>query len=95
MDILFCNMFNMKQGVFILAIQHLNNQGTVATWNNVANLMGVTSPTVRKVGQSLAQEGIITITPKEDEFGGSLPTELTLNSATLNQHLKQGGYKYV
>lgn len=88
MDILFNSVIGIKEGVFILAIQHLNAKGEIATWKKLSKLMGMSIATVKRISERLEQSGLVSLETKLDELGGMTPTTIILNEELLEKVLK-------
>ena len=88
MDILFNSVIDVKEGVMILAIKHLQEKGEVATWKKLSSMLQISPPTARKIGGILKEKGLVNITTNVDELGGFEPTILTLNEEAIERVLK-------
>lgn len=87
MDILFCSDLSIKEEIFILGMYNIEDSGEVVTWDKIAKKIQVSSVTARKLGNKLAELGIIRVELRYNELGGAMPSELFLNREKVKEHI--------
>lgn len=87
MDILFCSNLSIKEETFILGVCHLKELGKEVTWEEISNLLDISTATARKIGMKLRKLNILEVELQYDGFGGAIPSHLSINMNEVKKHI--------